>query len=220
MYDGFSTHLVPFRNKIGSIQPGKVDSDRLYHLMMDVYSWDALKRQDYFVDYQNLITHLGVLCQRGIFLQAANACIMEGKKEPALELLDKCQECIPSSTYPLESLCLGFTANDYMVIELVDSYLLLGEVEKGITLAAELADQLLTTTRFYKQFYPYEKTNLESATNYVYFLISTLKDNGQTLFAAKVEDNLKQILAGKIILDEEKKIDLPEDLAPLLDSVL
>jgi MFS family permease len=220
MYDGFSTHLVPFRNKIGSIQPGKVDSERLYHLMMDVYSWDALKRQDYFVDYQNLITHLGVLCQRGIFLQAANACIMEGKKEPALELLDKCQECIPSSTYPLESLCLGFTANDYMVIELVDSYLLLGEVEKGITLAAELADQLLTTTRFYKQYYPYEKTNLESATNYVYFLISTLKDNGQTLFAAKVEDNLKQILAGKIILDEEKKIDLPEDLAPLLDSVL
>ena len=218
MYDGFSTHLIPFPNKPGTIQPGIVDSDKLYRMMTEVYSWDAMKRDDYFVDYQNLITHLGVLPQRGIFVNAANACVLDKHPERALELLDKCQECIPAPQYPWESLCLGLSANDYMVIEMVDTYLMLGEREKGLKLAAEIADDLMTTARFYKQFYPYEKANLETCSNYVSFLVNVLKTDGEVLFAAKVEDNMKQILAGKVELDDNPSVPGLEDLEAILDS--
>ena len=192
MFDGFSSRLVPFKNKLGSIQPGKVDTDQLYHLMTEVFSWDALKRDDYFVDYQNLITHLGVLSQRSIFVNAANAFIKAQEYDRALEMLDKCQECVPAETYPLETVCIGFTGNDYMVIAMVDDYLTLGQRDKGLRLAAKMADALTTTARFYMDFYPYEKQNFETCVNYIYYLVETLKSAGETEFAKEVEDNLKQ----------------------------
>ncbi len=192
MFDGFSSRLVPFKNKLGSIQPGKVDTDQLYHLMTEVFSWDALKRDDYFVDYQNLITHLGVLSQRSIFVNAANAFIKAQEYDRALEMLDKCQECVPAESYPLETVCIGFTGNDYMVIAMVDDYLTLGQRDKGLLLAAKMADALTTTARFYMDFYPYEKQNFETCVNYIYYLIETLKSAGETEFAKEVEDNLKQ----------------------------
>ena len=105
-----------------------------------------------------------------------------------------------------------------MVVEMVDTYLLLGEREKGLTLAAEIADDLMTTARFYKQFYPYEKANLETCSNYVSYLVSILKTNGEVLFAAKVEDNMNQILAGKVVLEEKSSIPGLEELDALLDS--
>ena len=203
MFDGFSCHLVPFRNKMGGIQPGKVDTDRLYALMTESFSWDALRRMDYFVDYQNLITNLGVISQRSIFLQAVNAFILNGEVDRAKEMLLKCRESIPAETYPLETICLGFTSNDYMVISLVDDYLMLGDRENGLHMSAQLADQLITLARFYRQFYPYAKDNLETVTNYVHYLIETLKGDGEVQFAGMVEENLRKVLAGEAIVDDE-----------------
>ena len=112
MYEGFSSKLVPFRNKIGNIDPGKVSVDILYDKMMNVYSWDALRRDDYDVDYQNYYTFLGVLPQRELFVTTATALLKAGDKERALEILDKCQESLPDNVWPLESIPLGFTTND------------------------------------------------------------------------------------------------------------
>ena len=73
MYEGFSSKLVPFRNKIGNINPGIVSVDSLYDKMMNVYCWDALKRDDDDVDYQSYSTFRGVLPQRELFVTAASA---------------------------------------------------------------------------------------------------------------------------------------------------
>ena len=196
MYDGFSCHLVPFKNKLKSTSPGLVDSDRLYKLMTQDFCWDALKRDDYFVDYQNLITHLGVLSQRSIFVQTAGALIQDGQFERAVEMLDKCQECVPSPQYPLETVCLGFSGNDFMVITMIEDYLILGEREKGLRLAAAMGDELLTTIRFYMQTFPYTKKDVETCTNYVYYLADACRDNGEGEFARILEDQLKSVLYG------------------------
>ena len=161
--------------------------------MTDVFSWDALKRDDYFVDYQNLITNLGVISQRSVFVNAANAFMDAKEPERALEMLDLCQESIPAERYPLETVCLGFSGNDYMVIAMVEDYLLLREPEKGLKLAAQLADALLTSARYYLQFYPYEKKNFETCVQYIYYLADTLRAGGQGEFAKLIEDNLKQL---------------------------
>ncbi len=196
MFDGFSSRLIPIKNKIGTVQPGLVDTDYLYHLMTDVFSWDALKREDYFVDYQNLITHLGVISQRSIFVMAANAFISAHEYDRAKEMLDKCMESLPADIYPLESVCLGFAGNDYMVISLIEDYIMMGEREKGIKLAAKFADDLMTSARFYMQYYPYEKKNFETCVNYTYYLSEGLKSVGEVQFAKMVEDNLKVLTSG------------------------
>ena len=193
MYDGYSCHFVPFKNKLGSINPGLVDTDRLYQQMTEAFSWDALKRDDYFVDYQNLITNLGVISQRSIFVNASNAFLAAREPERALKMLDLCQESIPAESYPLETVCLGFTGNDYMVIAMVENYLILREREKALKLAAQMADALLTSTRYYLQFYPYEKKNFETCVQYIYYLADTLRTGGEAEFAQLIEENLKQL---------------------------
>ena len=120
--------------------------------------------------------------------------LANGEKERALEMLDKCQESVPEESYPLESICLGFSANDYMVITMIEDYLYLGERDKGIKLAAKFGDALMTTARFYLQFYPYEKKNFETCTSYAYYLIEGLKDAGEVEFAGMVSESLNQLL--------------------------
>ena len=73
MYEGYSSKLVPFKNKISSTEPGLVDVDELYNKVMNVYTWDDIRRNDYDVDYQNYYTFLGVLPQREIFVSTANS---------------------------------------------------------------------------------------------------------------------------------------------------
>ena len=89
MYDGFSYRFVPIKNKMKSTDIGFADADDLYNKMMNVYTWDALKRTDYFVDYQNFYTFCGVLSQRQLFLNAALEMIKVNDKDMSIKLILK-----------------------------------------------------------------------------------------------------------------------------------
>ena len=52
MYEGFSYKFVPIKNRMKSTDIGFADPEDLYNKMKNVFTWDALKRTDYFVDYQ------------------------------------------------------------------------------------------------------------------------------------------------------------------------
>jgi len=131
MYESFSSKFVPIRNKMTTTGLGKVDINELEYQMDSVFKWDALKRTDYFADYQNLYTFLGVLPQRDLFLNAANQFIAAGKNDKAIAILDKCQESVPAASYPLETICLGFYHNDISVIGMVEAYMKAGSIDKG-----------------------------------------------------------------------------------------
>ena len=95
MYEGYSSKLVPIKNRMTTGDPGLVDVDELYDKMMNVYTWNDIRRDDYDVDYQNYYTFLGVLPQRELFVSTANALLKVGDKERALKVLDRCQESMP-----------------------------------------------------------------------------------------------------------------------------
>jgi len=126
MYDGFSSRLVPIKNKITSSDLGKVDLADLLNKMDNVYKWDALSRKDYFVDYQNMYTFMGVISQRDQFVKMADLLIDAGDSLNAVRMLDKCQVCVPEENFPLETICLGFSQNDISVISMVQDYYLAG----------------------------------------------------------------------------------------------
>ena len=195
MFDGFSYRLVPINNKVSAIDPGLVDTDYLYDLMTGKFSWDSLKRQDYFVDYQNLITHLGVIDQRGMFVSAANAFIKAGENERALEMLDMCQECVPASTYPLETACLGFSANDYMVTEMAAYYFKLGEKVKARALAESFSNSLLVSAQFFVQFYPYSRDEFETVVNYIYRMEDVLNAYESKDMADQLDKAIRDIIS-------------------------
>ena len=171
MYEGFSYKFVPIKNRMKSTDIGFADPEDLYYKMKNVYSWDALKRTDWFVDYQNFYTFCGVLSQRQLFVNVAKEMLKIGDAERAVEMIDMCQECVPVENFPLDMVYLGFS-NEYMVLDMINIYYECGEDEKGADLAARFAAELLASSEFYLYNYDYARREMETC----YIHLSDLKD--------------------------------------------
>ena len=194
MYDGFSYRFTPIKNKVGSTDAGKVDALELYDKMKTVFKWDALKRTDWFVDYQNMYTFLGVLSQRQLFVTVANALIDAGEQEKALEVQDLCQEYFPEKNFPLETIPLGFSGNDYMVAQIIENYYHLGQPKKAADMAARFADELLNTAAFYLSWGKLGESEFDSATRILLYVADVCQDYGDDVLANAMLNNLKQLL--------------------------
>ena len=189
MYDGFSFKFVPIKNKMSLSNIGFSDPDELYRMMTEVFTWDALKRTDYFVDYQNVTTFCGVLSQRRLFYNVAEELYEAGENAKAEEILDKCQECVPESNYPLDLSYLR-TGNELAVVQMVDLYYRLGATDKATALAEKFADGLLSSVGFYMEFYDFAKPNFEESCQYLYYLTDIMRAGGETAAADAIEDRL------------------------------
>ena len=194
MFDGFSYRFTPIRNKISSTDAGKVDALAQYNDLKTKYKWDALKRTDYYVDYQNMYTFLGVLSQRQYFLTVANALIDIKENGKALEVMDLCQEYFPEQNFPLESIPLGFSSNDYMVAQMAENYYYLGEAEKARDLAARFADELLETISFYMQWGTLGSAEFETASRVFLYVSDVCKQYGDTDLSEAMMDSLEELL--------------------------
>lgn len=190
-YEGYSFKFVPIKNKTTTTQAGFVDTDELYRKMTEVYSWDALAADDYFIDYQNQYTHLGVLSIRNLFVTCAEAFMAAGENDRALEMLDRCAEVMEH--YPLETVPLGFSGNDFMVVETVRDYYALGQPEKALDLATRMGDELLVSADFYLQFYDWAPDELDLVGGYIYLLSDEMKTGGDTEAAEKLLDAFSQM---------------------------
>ena len=194
MFDGFSYRFTPIRNKVSSTDAGKVDALQLYQDFKTKYKWDALKRTDYFVDYQNMYTFLGVLSQRQLFLTVANALIDAGEEEKAHEIMELCQENFPEKNFPLETIPVGFVGNDYMVAQMIENYYYLDDYEKARDLAARFGDQLTETARFYLEWGSLGSHEFETASRVLLYVSDVCKQYGDTDLSEAIVANLEAML--------------------------
>jgi hypothetical protein len=194
MYDGFSYRFTPIRNKISSTDAGKVDALALYERMKKDYKFDAIKRTDYFVDYQNMYTFLGVLSQRQMFVTVANALIDAGEAEKAVEIMDMCQEVFPEQNFPLESIPLGFSGNDYMVAQMAENYYYLGETQKARELSTRMGEELLKTARFFLEWGSLGQAEFETASRVLLYMADVCKQYGDKDLGNAMIDSLEAFL--------------------------
>ena len=193
MYDGFSYRFVPIKNRMKSTDIGFADPEDLYYKMKNVYKWDALKRTDYFADYQNFYTFCGVLSQRQLFTNVAKEMLKIGDKERALEMLDMCQECVPEENFPLDMTYLGFS-NEYMVVDMIETYYDAGAPEKALELAERFADQLFQSTLFFLQYYDFAKREFENCYNNLQYLSDLAEHHGDKEFAEGIRNRFNSLL--------------------------
>ena len=193
MYEGFSYKFVPIKNKMKSTDIGFADPEDLYHKIKNVYSWDALKRTDYFVDYQNFYTFCGVLSQRNLFVNAAKEMLKIGDKERAVELLDMCQECVPEENFPLDITYLGFS-NEYMVIDMIETYYMAGAADKALELSKRFMDQIFISTEFFLQFYDYAKREFDACYNCISYVADLSDHYGEKSYAKEIRERFNAML--------------------------
>ena len=193
MYDGFSYRFVPVKNKMKSTEIGFADAEDLYYKMKNVFSWDALKRTDYFVDYQNFYTFCGVLSQRQLFVNVAREMLKIDDKFRAEEMIDMCQECVPVENFPLDMIYLGFS-NEYMVLDMVEVYYEAGANEKALDLASRFADELMVSASFFLNNYDYAKKEFDTCYTTLSYLADLADHYGDKEFAGLVRANFNALL--------------------------
>ena len=193
MYEGFSYRFVPIKNKTKSTDIGFADPEELYYKMKNVYSWDALKRKDYFVDYQNFYTFCGVLSQRNVFVNAAKEMLKIGDTERAIELLDMCQECVPAENYPLDITYLGFS-NEYMVLDMIETYYSAGADEKAIDLAKRFIKELFVSTEFFLYNYDETKREFDACYNCISYVAELADHFGHKEYGAELRKSFNALL--------------------------
>ena len=193
MYEGFSYKFVPIKNKMKSTDIGFADAEDLYYKMKNVFSWDALKRKDYFVDYQNFYTFCGVLSQRNLFVNVAKELLKVGDKERAVEILDMCQECVPAENYPLDITYLGFS-NEYMVIDMIETYYRAGAPEKALELARRFTDEIFISTDFFLMNYDRAKREFDACYNCISYVAELADHFGDKEYAAEIRDRFNSLL--------------------------
>lgn len=209
LYDGFSYRFTPLKNKLSSTDAGKVDALELYDKMKNTFKWDALKRDGWFVDYQNYYTFLGVLNQRQLYLTVANALIDAGEHEKALEILDLCQENVPESNFPLETISIGFSGNDYMVLQMIENYYHLGANEKARDLALRFGEQLFRTSAFYLDWGKLGMNDFETASHLLMYMADVCDQYGDSAisdaFVGSLEDLLHAASGSPVSLEKTEK---------------
>jgi tetratricopeptide (TPR) repeat protein len=193
MYEGFSFKFVPIKNKMKSTEIGFADPEDLYNKIKNVFSWDALKRKDYFVDYQNFYTFCGVLSQRNLFVNAAKEMLKIGDKDRAVELLDMCQECVPDENYPLDITYMGFS-NEYMVLDMIETYYLAGAKDKALDLSQRFMDQIFKSLEFFLEYYDQAKREFDACYNCVSYLAELSDYYDNTEFAREIRGRFNALL--------------------------
>ena len=206
MYEGYSCRITPIKNKISSTDPGLVDPLELYRMMKEDYTWDAMSAPGWFVDYQNMYTFLGVMSQRQLFLNVANALVDAGEGEKALEMMDMCQEKFPKSNFPLETICVGFSGNDYMVAQMIENYYYLGSSgllddeqsarakASAAELAAEFGDLLFETVTFFLDWGSLGTSEFETASRVILYVADVCKEYGDTELSKDIEDRFNLLI--------------------------
>ena len=193
MYDGFTYRFIPIKNKTNLSERGFTDTDELYRKMTSLYTWDTLKRTDWFVDYQNLFTFCGVMSQRGIFASVAMEMVEAGEYDMAVEILDKCQSVIPEENFPLDIILYGFS-NERDLICMIEAYYLAGEPEKASELCSSMSDQILKSCEFFLKHYEDAKDYFESCYNVLAVLVSVADEYGDTTLSSSIRERFNELL--------------------------
>ena len=210
MYEGYSCRFIPIKNKMSSTDPGLVDPLELYRKVKEDYTWDAMSTPGWFVDYQNMYTFLGVMSQRQLFLNVANALVDAGEAEKALEMMDMCMEKFPKENFPLETICVGFSGNDYMVAQMIENYYYLGrsglldEAQSAhacacaAALATELCDLLMETTSFFMEWGNLGASEFDTSSRVILYLIDVCKQYGDEELSKSMEDRLNFLVSAAL----------------------
>lgn len=192
VYEGYSFLMVPFKNKPSTLNVGFADTDDLYHKITDVFKFDAVAADNYFIDYQNYYTHMGVMSIRRLFVTLAKTFYTHGETQRAQEMLDRMVKIM--ANYPLDGIPLGFSNDNYMVTEAIGLYFSLGQKDSALELTDRYSKELLKTTDFYMGFYSWASDECENCAQYIYLLADTLRKNGQKELASELESKLKDII--------------------------
>ena len=144
--EGLSYRIVPVLTNSSSFQKGFAETEIMYNNLMNKFKWGNLNLDKVYVDENNrrMLTNM-----RNNFQRLAEALILEGKKDSAIQVLDRCIEMIPSNKVPY----------DYFSLQIVNAYISAGANEKATTLLKDMSSDFNDELKY---FFGFEKDAFSS----------------------------------------------------------
>ena len=125
--EGLAYRLVPFEGKSFDGQTGYVNTDIMYENLMTKFEYGNMDDPSVYMDENNRRMCMNL---RNNFSRLAEALFREGKKDKAIEVLDRCIATMPNENIPY----------NFFILPAVESYYKMGEYDK----ANEIVKILLT----------------------------------------------------------------------------
>ncbi|MCK5137568.1 MAG: DUF2723 domain-containing protein [Bacteroidales bacterium] len=178
--EGLAYRVVPVKTPYESILAmGDVDTDTLYHRLINTFEWGRMNQEDVQLDYYTIRT-LSVIRFRSLHTRLALRLLEEGEKEKALEVLDHCMELAPANVLPFDQYITGITMPDREggIIHhegIIEVYYLCGEMEKGNRILSEHYKTLVREYNYYNSMKSRHKSSIPREINEVLFQIEEMK---------------------------------------------
>jgi len=131
--------LVPIKTPSkGYLETGRIDSDIMYKKLMEDFAWGNMNDPDTWIDH-TIDRTTSVIRIRNNFNRLANQLFIEGEKDSAEKVLDRCMEVMPSYNFKY----------DLFILDIIETYYKLGATEKANTIVAEFAKTSMEELNYY-----------------------------------------------------------------------
>jgi hypothetical protein len=178
--EGLAYRLVPVRTPYESILAmGGIDTDTLYHRLMQQFEWGRMNADDVYLDYYTIRT-MSVIRFRSLYTSLAMQLLQEGDSTRAVQVLDRCMELAPSRVLPYDQFITGITLpkEDGGILHyegIIEAYYLCGETEKANQILQEHYGNLHEEMLYFNAMKPRLKSSIPREINEVLYQMEELR---------------------------------------------
>lgn len=126
--EGLMYRIVPVAAKASRGGYGMPNTKLMYDNLMNKYRFRSIADPNIYIDENS---HRIISNYRNIFGRLAQALADEGKKEQAVEVLDKCMKAIPTDLVTM----------NYFGLYLIEGYYKAGAIDKAVTYSTQMMNQ-------------------------------------------------------------------------------
>ncbi len=134
--EGLAYRIVPVEAQNTDGQIGEINTDIMYNNLIKKFKWGGIEKPNVYIDENNMRMLMNF---RNNFARLAKQFIREGKKDKAIEVLDKSLQVMPIKKVPLNVFAVG----------IIEAYYLAGDTAKANELAKNLDNNAEQELAFY-----------------------------------------------------------------------
>ena len=137
-FEGLAYRFVPIKTPKKGITAGRIDADILYENVMKKFVWGNVNDPNIHLDEYNR-KQINIMQINYMFARLADALNREGKKDKAIEVLDKLVELFPNENKPYS----------YEMFPAAEQFYRAGAINKGNDVVRKMAHNSLQMLEYY-----------------------------------------------------------------------
>jgi tetratricopeptide (TPR) repeat protein len=183
--EGLVYRFMPYKAASYYKNMGGVYTDGSYEMLINKAKWGNLEKKDVTVDRES---YRNTAMAKQAYLRLAQGLMNEGKKELAVNALDKSIEFFPNSKITF----------DYFMLPYIEIYFAAGATDKAVDLLRTLTDRYTDDLGYYSsldgKFKTYYNQSTEEALAVLQRLSSIAEQNKQTDLSKEIDDQFQKFI--------------------------